>query len=249
MKAVNFDLGTLFEGYSLRKDADLSPGQAISLYRRAQGDVSQEAFAGKFGVNLSTLRSWEQGQTTPPLYFFKYLQDYYAANSSIFVNIESVLEFYELTDPAFVSKKPDDLYLTEDDEDYRRNYDEDIHKYGTEGRKIRIKDALDRMELMGFGFPTDKNFIHVMEHPEDFEDSAMLRYNSAREIFQMLFVGSDCFREDQRREDSLYASIQELGSYYSKNISPEMLLGCMIAGFLEDIRHTLYKIKGSLEES
>lgn len=32
---------------------------------RARLGISQEAFAGRYGIDVATLRNWEQGRTTP----------------------------------------------------------------------------------------------------------------------------------------------------------------------------------------
>ena len=32
---------------------------------RARLGISQEAFAGRYGIEVATLRNWEQGRTTP----------------------------------------------------------------------------------------------------------------------------------------------------------------------------------------
>lgn len=49
---------------------------AALLIRTKRVDVfhmKQEEFAERFGVTLSTLRNWEQGNSEPPEYFLRYL--------------------------------------------------------------------------------------------------------------------------------------------------------------------------------
>lgn len=63
---------------------DMKTGELIRYKRTRIFNMSQDEFAAKFGVPLGTLRNWEQGVSTPPVYFMKLLEDEEALLSSSF---------------------------------------------------------------------------------------------------------------------------------------------------------------------
>ena len=57
----------------LKKESD-TYGVQVRDFRTGVMDMTQDDFAKMVGVSVSTLRSWEQGSTTVPVYFMKMLK-------------------------------------------------------------------------------------------------------------------------------------------------------------------------------
>ena len=90
---------------------------------RASTNMTQKAFACMYGIPLSTLRKWEQGESTPPSYVITLLSRSLPCTSSSLVKIEAggdIVYYYDESQKAVIDMYGNKITIQEDLKDVKK---------------------------------------------------------------------------------------------------------------------------------